>query len=216
MEKATFVSQLQQRWQTDPRWQGITRPYSAEDVWRIRGTVHERTNRPAAAHHDFAQSASVFDLLGERYQSALSHLALGRLVAAADEIQEIGARRTDDRFNGRGTWRCDRPGGQPRIAVGVIRRIEEQVVPPEIARVLAFTSQRVDDGRVALQSHAYPEPILVNRGDDWPLIRPRGFLLDKRRQRDQLGGHRSGPRRTACPRRPAEPQAPRRSPPGSQ
>src|SRR2546425_16896 len=35
------------------------------------------------AYHDFAQSATVFDLLGERYQAALSHLALGRLAARA-------------------------------------------------------------------------------------------------------------------------------------
>jgi len=58
-------------------------PRSAPASWgeflRIRGTVHEKSNRPAAAHHDFAQSASVFDLLGERYHAALSHLALGRL-----------------------------------------------------------------------------------------------------------------------------------------
>jgi isocitrate lyase len=39
MDKATFVPQLERRWRTDPRWQGCSRPYSAEDVWRIRGTV---------------------------------------------------------------------------------------------------------------------------------------------------------------------------------
>ena len=38
-------------------------------------------NEPADAYHDFAQSAALLDLLGERYQSALSHLAIGRLVA---------------------------------------------------------------------------------------------------------------------------------------
>src|SRR5207302_4390505 len=37
---------------------------------------------------DFAQSATLLDLLGERYQAGLSHLALGRLVA------ESGARST--------------------------------------------------------------------------------------------------------------------------
>jgi hydrogenase-4 transcriptional activator len=36
-----------------------------------------------AAYHDFAQSANVFELLGERYQAALSHLSLGRLAAKA-------------------------------------------------------------------------------------------------------------------------------------
>ena len=37
----------------------------------------------ADAYHDFAQSTTLLDLLGERYQAALSHLALGRLVAHA-------------------------------------------------------------------------------------------------------------------------------------
>jgi DNA-binding NtrC family response regulator/tetratricopeptide (TPR) repeat protein len=62
-------------------------PRAAPATWgeflRIRGAVHERSNRSAAAHHDFAQSASVFDLLGERYHAALSNLALGRLAAKA-------------------------------------------------------------------------------------------------------------------------------------
>src|ERR1700751_2658629 len=30
---------LESRWQSDPRWRGITRPYRAEDVERLRGTV---------------------------------------------------------------------------------------------------------------------------------------------------------------------------------
>ncbi len=30
---------LAQSWQDDARWQGITRPYSAEDVMRLRGSV---------------------------------------------------------------------------------------------------------------------------------------------------------------------------------
>src|ERR1700756_6073420 len=30
---------LESRWQSDPRWKGITRPYRAEDVERLRGTV---------------------------------------------------------------------------------------------------------------------------------------------------------------------------------
>jgi isocitrate lyase len=35
----TTADQLRQQWATDPRWDGITRPYSAEDVVRLRGTV---------------------------------------------------------------------------------------------------------------------------------------------------------------------------------
>jgi isocitrate lyase len=32
--------ELEARWATDPRWEGIQRGYSAEDVVRLRGTVH--------------------------------------------------------------------------------------------------------------------------------------------------------------------------------
>ena len=39
MDKRTFVADLTREWK-GPRWTGITRPYTAEDVWRLRGTVH--------------------------------------------------------------------------------------------------------------------------------------------------------------------------------
>jgi hydrogenase-4 transcriptional activator len=62
-------------------------PRGAPGNWgeflRIRGLVHEQSNRHSAAYHDFAQSANVFELLGERYQAALSQLSLGRLAAKA-------------------------------------------------------------------------------------------------------------------------------------
>jgi isocitrate lyase len=32
--------ELRRRWENDPRWQGIRRDYTAEDVVRLRGTVH--------------------------------------------------------------------------------------------------------------------------------------------------------------------------------
>ena len=58
---------------------------------RLRGAVHAKTGSGADAYHDFSQSAALLDLLGERYQSGLSHLALGRLVA------ETGARSVAER-----------------------------------------------------------------------------------------------------------------------
>ncbi len=39
MTKLPTADQLRHDWQTNPRWAGITRPYSAEDVVRLRGTV---------------------------------------------------------------------------------------------------------------------------------------------------------------------------------
>jgi tetratricopeptide (TPR) repeat protein len=61
----------------DPR----TSPGTWGEFLRLRGAVRERSGQYSAAFHDFAQSANVFELLGERYQGALSHLALGRLSA---------------------------------------------------------------------------------------------------------------------------------------
>ncbi|GLY50473.1 isocitrate lyase [Lentzea sp. NBRC 102530] len=37
----TEANELARQWSTDPRWQGIERSYSAEDVLRLRGTVVE-------------------------------------------------------------------------------------------------------------------------------------------------------------------------------
>jgi DNA-binding NtrC family response regulator len=54
--------------------------------------IHQCRHRHSAAYHDFAQSANVFDLLGERYHSALSQLSLGRLAA------RNGARGTAQRY----------------------------------------------------------------------------------------------------------------------
>jgi isocitrate lyase len=34
------ASALSADWQTNPRWSGVERPYSAEDVVRLRGTIH--------------------------------------------------------------------------------------------------------------------------------------------------------------------------------
>ena len=37
--KKEFVSELERRWSTSPRWAGIRRPYTAEDVWRLKGSL---------------------------------------------------------------------------------------------------------------------------------------------------------------------------------
>src|SRR5579885_1032286 len=34
-----YVAELTKSWENDPRWQGIKRPYTAEDVVRLRGSV---------------------------------------------------------------------------------------------------------------------------------------------------------------------------------
>ena len=67
-------------------------PANWGEYLRIRADIHERHQRYSKASSDYAQSANVFDLLGERYQTAISQLALGRLAA------RTGATNTAQRY----------------------------------------------------------------------------------------------------------------------
>ncbi len=40
MNREAFIAQREQEWRTNTRWRSIERPYTAEDVWRLAGTVH--------------------------------------------------------------------------------------------------------------------------------------------------------------------------------
>ncbi len=71
----------------DPR----TTPGAWGEFLRLRGDLRARQTRTTEAYHDIAQSSSVFELVGERYQAAVSQMALGRLASKA------GARSTADR-----------------------------------------------------------------------------------------------------------------------
>src|SRR6185503_8958983 len=78
------IDEAQHRLETcESRLDPKTTPANWGEFLRIRGLIRELAGRPQLAHHDFAQSANIFELLGERYQAALSHLALGRIAAAA-------------------------------------------------------------------------------------------------------------------------------------
>lgn len=39
INRETEISRIKKDWAENPRWKGISRPYSAEDVYRLRGTV---------------------------------------------------------------------------------------------------------------------------------------------------------------------------------
>src|SRR6185295_10817221 len=61
---------------------------------RVRGAVLASLGERDPAYHDFSQSANLFELLGERYQSASSHLALAKL-AAGGGAGQTAARSLD-------------------------------------------------------------------------------------------------------------------------
>jgi isocitrate lyase len=39
MNRDQAIAEIRRDWKSNPRWQGVQRPYSAEDVYRLRGTV---------------------------------------------------------------------------------------------------------------------------------------------------------------------------------
>ncbi|MGH7198004.1 MAG: isocitrate lyase [Candidatus Omnitrophota bacterium] len=40
MDKHEFIAKLKHEWKTSPRWKGITRPYTPEDVYKLKGSFH--------------------------------------------------------------------------------------------------------------------------------------------------------------------------------
>ncbi|HXE79290.1 MAG TPA: sigma 54-interacting transcriptional regulator [Vicinamibacterales bacterium] len=58
-------------------------PGAWAEFLRVRAELHVLTAQPSDAYHELAQSISTFELLGERYEAARSHLVLGRLAARA-------------------------------------------------------------------------------------------------------------------------------------
>src|SRR6187200_2718970 len=66
---------LERRWETDPRWSGVERTYSAEEVVRLRGSFR--------AEHSVARHGAerLWDLLGsDDYTAALGALTGGQAV----------------------------------------------------------------------------------------------------------------------------------------
>jgi DNA-binding NtrC family response regulator/tetratricopeptide (TPR) repeat protein len=135
----------------EPRLDPRTSPAMWGEFLRIRGAVHEQADRSSTAYHDFAQSANVFELLGERYQAALSQLALGRLAAkagtrstaqryldaAAAVFTTLGAQRDLDEVTAARALLQEAPPAAPQTATGdaddaIIRRLVDAAIFPEL------------------------------------------------------------------------------------
>jgi DNA-binding NtrC family response regulator/tetratricopeptide (TPR) repeat protein len=102
------VSEAERRLdQVEPRLDPRSTPGAWGEYLRLRGDLRARQDRTTEAYHDIAQSASVFELVGERYQAAVSQMALARLAVhagakseaqrhyrfAADVFRSLGAAR---------------------------------------------------------------------------------------------------------------------------
>ncbi|MEW6319862.1 MAG: sigma 54-interacting transcriptional regulator [Acidobacteriota bacterium] len=69
--------------QMENRIDARSTPGAWGEFLRLRGDLRARQSRTTEAYHDIAQSSSVFELVGDRYQAAVSQLALGRLASRA-------------------------------------------------------------------------------------------------------------------------------------
>ena len=67
MSRQQQAQQLQQQWETDPRWKGIKRGYTAEDVVRLRGSIqpeHTLAKRGAEKLWDLMRNEPFVNALG--------------------------------------------------------------------------------------------------------------------------------------------------------
>jgi DNA-binding NtrC family response regulator/tetratricopeptide (TPR) repeat protein len=145
------AGRLQEAEQRLEACEGRLDPRGAPANWgeflRIRGMIREQSGRPEAARHDFAQSSTVFDLLGERYQGALSQLALGRLAAksgqpasaerhldqASAEFKTLGAQRDLDEAIAIRSRLTAAPAASPVVLStdaheGIVRRLVDAAI----------------------------------------------------------------------------------------
>jgi isocitrate lyase len=80
MDRQAFIEKLERGWRTSSRWKGIERPYSAGEVYRLRGTVGiEHTLARRGAARLWAQ------LRGEGHVAALS------VVTGSQAVQQVRA-----------------------------------------------------------------------------------------------------------------------------
>jgi hydrogenase-4 transcriptional activator len=166
-------------------------PKNAPAAWgeylRLRGALDAKHGSVADAYHAFAQSATLLDLLGERYQAGLSHLAVGRLVAqtgarsiaehhlakALEIFQHLGADR--DRADTEAAEQLLAAPGSGEVVISaenaddaIVRRIVDAAALPELlGREIAaalFEAAMADASVVFVQLAADEVRIVGTRG----------------------------------------------------
>ena len=121
---------------------------------RLRGRLHAAAGRVTDAYHDFGQSVSVFDLLGEKHQAGLSYLELGRLSAAAGAASRAAAYLKD------AARIFESLGAEPDLAEV---RTALEAVPPTESVEPAVSTMGGDDAIVRRLVDAAVMPALLAR-----------------------------------------------------
>ena len=101
-----------------------------------------------------------------------------RAIVPAHEIERIRFGRMHRGLERRPSRRRDRPWRQSRIAIRVVRRIDHEIVAPQVAGVGSRLLNRVDDRGVGLKRHPEAKPVHIDRRDQRTLLGFRRLLLD--------------------------------------
>jgi hydrogenase-4 transcriptional activator len=116
---------------------GQISPTAMSGTWgeflRLRGRLNRAAGRSTEAYHDFGQSVSVFELLGERHQAGLSYLELGRLAAAA------GARSRASRYLSDAVAIFEALGAEPDLA-----EAKQALAGPPVASTGGYVGVQMD------------------------------------------------------------------------
>ena len=141
---STEAAALQQRWDTEERWRGVVRPYTAEEVVRLRGRIRET--------HGFAIEAADQALGPARHRGL----------------------RGDARLPHREPGGRVRQGGTSRdLPLGVAGGRRREPVGPDLPRSVAVPGQLGPGGRAAHQQRVAPRrPDRVGGGPRGRLPRP--------------------------------------------
>ena len=166
-------------------------PKNAPAAWgeylRLRGALDAKQGSAAEAYHALAQSAALLDLLGERYQAGLSHLAVGRLVAQTGArsiaehhlakahaiFQQLGAERDRADTEAAEQLLAAPGGGEFAIAAenadaAIVRRIVDAAALPELlgreTAAALFEAAMADASVVFVQLAADAVRIVSARG----------------------------------------------------
>jgi len=186
-----------------------TTPGAWGEFLRVRADWHAQSGRAPEAYHDLAQSISVFELLGERYEAARSHLVLGRLAARAGarSMAERSLQQAAGTFEALGALRDLEDVGAARTSIGqpgtgeylgspadaddaVVRRIVDAAALPELlARETLGAIHEVVGGDAAalfVVPTAGGEPRILHA---WGCDRTSAVALAQAAMREPSPGH---------------------------
>jgi DNA-binding NtrC family response regulator/tetratricopeptide (TPR) repeat protein len=205
----------------DPR----TNPSAHGGYLRLRGRLLGRMGRTGEAYHDIAQSITLFDLIRQPYETGVSELALGQLIAAAgdrpqalrhfgagaDIFQRLGARSRVDEVEQAVASLAEGPATSAQQVThltddAIVRRLVNAAVLPELlSRETTRALAEIAGGAAVLFVHSRSGDVRVlghaGCGDVTALAMARastgGALSPGIQLIEPLGRDPDGPRRVA-------------------